>query len=329
MKAHKPRSGSMQFWPRVRAKKEAVRARSWAESKDAKPLGFAGYKVGMTHVLATETYKNSHKKGMKVRVPVTIIECPDIKVIGVRFYKKTVTGVRVATEIEFKSDNKRLADRKIVSKKAKADFDKVGDVSEYADIRLLVHTSPDKTTIGKKIPDIFELGLGGNNEEKLAYAKDNASKDISIADVFAAGDIVDTKAVTTGKGFQGPVKRFGVTIRGRKSEKTKRGPGSLGPWKGHGHFMYRVAHAGQMGYHARTEYNKLIMKISDNPEEVNPKGGFIKFGEVKGTYVMIYGSVNGPKKRLVRFNKAIRPNKRIAGHVPAIESISKDSQQGN
>ncbi|MFW5852848.1 MAG: 50S ribosomal protein L3, partial [Nanoarchaeota archaeon] len=66
-KTGKPRSGSMQYWPRKRASSETVRVRSWGASNDAKVLGFAGYKAGMTHVLLTDNRKNSSTKGTKVR----------------------------------------------------------------------------------------------------------------------------------------------------------------------------------------------------------------------------------------------------------------------
>ena len=107
-----------------------------------------------------------------------------------------------------------------------------------------------------------------------------------------------------------PVKRFGVALRMHRSEKTKRGPGSLGGWKGHAHFMYRVAHAGQMGYHRRTEYNKIILKIAEGPEGINPKAGFKHYGLVKNDYILVKGSVAGPQKRLIRFNHTIRPSKK-------------------
>ena len=51
------------------------------------------------------------------------------------------------------------------------------------------------------------------------------------------GDQLDFHCVTKGKGYQGPVKRFGIQIRARKAEKTKRGPGSLGSWKGQQQMM--------------------------------------------------------------------------------------------
>ena len=55
--SHAPRHGSMQFWPRKRARRMYPRVRSWADCKDAKPLGFAGYKVGMTHVIYVDNKK--------------------------------------------------------------------------------------------------------------------------------------------------------------------------------------------------------------------------------------------------------------------------------
>lgn len=326
-----PRSGSMEYWPRKRAQSEVVRVRSWGNAKDAKPLGFAGYKVGMTHVLTTDNRKASSTKGMKVRIPVTVVECPNLKIIGARFYKNTFFGEKVATEVEFKSDNKRLTRRKNISKNPNSNIDAYTEkLSGYTSIRLLVHTMPDKTTIGKKTPEVFELGIGGSVEDQFNYVKEHQGTEISVADVFAAGEQMDIKAVSKGKGLQGPVKRFGIHVRAKKSEKTKRGPGSIsGGWVAAGHMMYRVAHAGQMGYHKRTEHNKILLKVSDNPEEINPKGGFINYGEVKSTFIMIKGSVPGPKKRLIRFNKPLRANKLFAGWVPSIDTISLESQQGN
>ena len=133
-----------------------------------------------------------------------------------------------------------------------------------------------------------------------------ANKEIKIKDVFREGQFIDVQAVTKGKGFQGPVKRFGISLRKKKSEKTKRGPGSLGAWKAQQHTMYRIAHAGQMGFHTRTDYNKLLLKISSKPAEINPKSGFHKYGILKTDYILLKGSVSGPKKRLIRLREPIR-----------------------
>ena len=61
-----------------------------------------------------------------------------------------------------------------------------------------------------------------------------------------------------------------------------------------------------MGYHGRTEYNKRVLKISDNGREITPDAGFKHYGTVSGSYVLIKGSVPGPIKRLIRFRQGIR-----------------------
>ena len=117
--------------------------------------------------------------------------------------------------------------------------------------------------------------------------------------------MLEIRGVTKAKGFQGPVKRFGIGLKSHKSEKGRRAPGSLGPWVRQQHISWRVAHAGQTGFHQRTEYNKQILKISDDIEAIGKD--FHKYGNVKSTYMLIHGSVSGPKKRAVILTECIRP----------------------
>ena len=324
MKARKPRSGSMQYWPRKRAKRQQPRVRGWATSKDARPQAFAGYKAGMTHVIATDNRKKSTSKGQDIVMPTTIIECPPMRIYSIRGYKAVGYGTGVAKEIIVHAPEKELARKLDVPKKVEAKLDDIKP-DEYTDITITVYTQPKYAKFKKK-PELLEVHLGGSNEEKLAYVKEHAGKDLPVADLFKEGDLVDLHAITKGKGFQGAVKRFGIGLKSHKSEKGRRTPGSLGGWKGHAHFMYRVAHAGQTGYHQRVQYNNMILKISDNPEEVNPKGGIVNYGEVNGTYVLIRGTVPGPKKRLIVMTQAIRPTVHIP--LPTIKTISTDSKQG-
>jgi large subunit ribosomal protein L3 len=325
-KAHNPRHGSMQYWPRVRAKRETAKVSAWADSNDVKPLGFAGYKVGMTHVQYKDMEKKSPTKGEFISEPVTIVECPPIKVMGVRFYN-TVNGERrVVKDFLAETQDKEMS-RKL--KLPKTITHKLEAPEKFDALMLVVNTQPSKTGIGKKKPELFEVAIGGSKDEQLAYAKENLGKELNVKDIFQEGEFLDIHAITIGKGTQGPVKRFGVAIRHHKSEKTKRGPGSLGSWKGQAHVMYRVAHAGQHGYHVRTTYNQQLYKIGETPEEVNAKGGFIRYGAVKNSYVMIKGSLHGPSKRLIRFCKAIRANPKKKTVAPAIEFVSIASRQGN
>ena len=306
-KASNPRSGSMQFWPRKRAKKQTARVRFWANIKDPKLVGFAGYKVGMTTVSFQDTRDTSLTKNQTITWPATIIECPPLTAFSLKLYKKNQSVSQIFAD----KFDKNLQKSYKIPKKSK----KLADIKEdeFDDLKVLVHTNPSLTTIGKKKPEVFEIALGGKKEDKLKAAKEFLGKNISITEIFKNGQVVDIHAITKGKGFQGPVKRFGIALRNHRSEKTKRGPGSLGGWKGQAHFMYRIAHAGQMGYHQRTEYNKQILKIAEKDEKVNPKSGFKHYGIIKNPYLVLKGSISGPNKRLIRFNHTTRPNKKIKG----------------
>jgi large subunit ribosomal protein L3 len=64
-----------------------------------------------------------------------------------------------------------------------------------------------------------------------------------------------------------------------------------------------------MGFHNRVEHNKRILLMGSDPERVNPQGGFKRYGEVKGDYVLLKGSVMGPSKRLIKLRKAARTSR--------------------
>jgi large subunit ribosomal protein L3 len=313
----------MGVWPRVRAKRPQARVRSW-NIKEKGLLGFPAYKAGMTHVMAIDTRKNSQTKGEILSIPATILECPPIKLYSVRFYTEDAYGRKVAKELVVGKD--KFLDRKVLTKKTHEAGLKDIKVNDFSDITVTIMTQPGKTTIGKKKPEIMELAVGGTNEEKFAWAQEHLNKEITIAEVLKEGDYVDSHAVTTGRGFQGPVKRFGIGLKGHKSEKGRRAPATLGGWSGQQHFMYRVSHAGQTGYHQRTQYNNMILKLGDKPEEVNPQGGIPRYGLVRGQYALVKGSLQGPNKRLITLVKAIRLYDKRP--LPTIEHISTASQQG-
>jgi large subunit ribosomal protein L3 len=317
----------MQVWPRVRAKRIYKRVKKFPQVKEAKLLSFAGYKAGMTHVLITDARKYSMTKGEDITWPVTIIECPPIRIAGVRFYKIFEKAMRPAFDILAKAD-KELGRKIDVPKKETKKLDTV-KAEDFDELRMLIETQPKMTGIGKKMPEFFEGSVGGNKDEKFKFAKDNLGKELSVKDVFKEGQMIDIHAVTKGKGFQGPVKRFGVKIRNHKAEKTKRGPGSLGGWSAQGHVMYRVAHAGQMGYHNRIDYNKQILMIGDDAEQVKIKGGLKNYGVVKNTYVLVKGSVPGPEKRIIRLEAGRKVNNKVEQVPPTIQYISTASKQGN
>lgn len=327
MKKVNPRHGSMQYWPRKKAKKETARVRSW-NAKEPKPAGFAGYKVGMTHITYHDEFSNSITKGQDVACPVTIIECPPLKIFGTRLYKRSKNTLKPSSQILTTKTDKYLSRKIKLSKEQKSKEIKDVKPEDFDDIRLIVHTQPSLTSIGKKRPEVFELVLGGTKEEKLKYAQENFGKEVSVKDIFTEGQQLDSHSVTKGKGTQGPVKRFGITLTNHKAEKGRRRPGSLGGWCGQGHVMYRIAYSGQTGYHLRTEYNNWLLKVGEEPEKINQKGGFLRYGNVKNQYLLIKGSIPGPSKRLITFTNSIRPSKKIPKEAPSIRYTSLESNQG-
>jgi len=333
-KHNKPNRGSMAFSPRKRARSETPHISSWAavEGDDPKILGFAGYKVGMSHIMAVDYRKKSTTAGQEIRMPVTIVEIPPMKVIGARGYIQDTYGLRTLTEAWEKKIDKDLERTLPIPKghNAKAAWKKMSD-SDLEEIRLLVHTQPRMVTgIPKKRPEIMEMAVGGGSvDAQIEFAKEMMGKEFTMSDFTQDGEMLDAIAVTTGYGFQGHVKRWGVKLLTHKNSKHRRMIGNLGPFSP-GYVVSTVPQAGQTGYHQRTEYNKRLLKIGDNPDEINPKGGFLNYGLIRGNYALLHGSLPGPSKRLIRFRKAVRfhGKKTDSVVVPEITMISQESQQG-
>ena len=294
------RSGSLQFYPRVRAKK-VVPSVNWKPiSKEGVGfLGFIGYKVGMISVWAKDDTPDSLTKNKEISIPATVIECPSMKIYSVRFYKdKKITKEIVVT------NDKDLKKKIKLSKEVK----KLEEVSDFDEVRVLMYSNIKNTASGKKKPDMIEIALSGSSEEKLSFIKEKIGKEISITEVFEEG-LVDIRAVTKGYGTQGPVKRFGISLKSHKSEKGQRRPGSLGPWHP-ARVTFRTPQAGQTGYHNRITYNNLILDIGKISEkDINRKGGFPHYGNIRNDYVLLKGSIPGPKKRGIVITETIRPSK--------------------
>ena len=317
---HHPRRGSLQFWPHVRSSKHAARVRAWAASKDKKVLGFLGYKVGMTHLLIKESNMNSPRKQMDVFTPVTVIECPPLKIYSVRYYLQNEDGdLRLVSETFSKKVEKEFLRKARPSKKEH------GVPQEFDLVKISAYSQPKLTGIGKKVPDLVEFAVGGKDlAEKASYAQSLLDKEIKVSDVFKEVQYVDVHSVTKGKGFSGVVAKFGVKKLQHKSEKGTRGIGTLGPWHPN-RVAYSVAQAGKWGYHLRTEYNKVTLKIGTKPQEINPKGGFIRYGFVKNDYLLLKGSVGGASKRPITLSEAIRVKKKL--HAMPITYTSLESKQ--
>lgn len=297
----------MQFWPRKRARR-IYPSVNWSSSKDTKPklLGFVGYKTGMAHVIFMLNNKVQTKA-------VTILESPPLFACGARFY----SGPMTIGETWYEKLPKGL-ERKFVKKTNKNNFDYEKNASDISDARLILCTQPEKSGMHKQKPELFELGIGGNVSEKLEQVKTFIGKEIFAKDIFRPGEFCDATAITKGHGYTGAVKRFGIRIQGRKDEQHHRHPGSVGsttPRK----IDWRVPMPGQYGFHQRTEFSKKILSIESDVSKINPKSGWENYGVVKGGYIMLAGSVPGPRKRLIMLSM---PRRKTKFEPVEIKSIS-------
>ncbi|HQD25202.1 MULTISPECIES: 50S ribosomal protein L3 [Methanoculleus] len=333
---HRPRRGSLAYSPRKRAKSPVPRYGSWPEHTGAPTVqGFAGYKVGMTHVIMVDDRKNSPTEGKDIMVPVTVVEVPPMRVAGVRAYSEDTYGKHALTEAWATDLDPELSRRINVPKNhdtaaaLEAIRNAIGE-GKVVELYALTYTRPiELTGVPKKVPDLMEMRIaGGSLDDQIAYAAEILGKEVTISSNFEVGEYVDVTAVTTGKGTEGPVKRWGVQVRKRKHSRggKKRHIGNLGPWNPH-HVRWQVPQMGQMGYQQRTEFNKRILKIGTNGDDITPAGGFLHYGLVRGPYVLIKGSVPGPSKRLVRIRPAIRKDEQTIS-APTINFVSTQSKQG-
>jgi large subunit ribosomal protein L3 len=305
------------------------------EGETSKPISFFGYKAGMTHVIGKDSHQKGATFGQDINIPVTIIEAPALKVFGARAYQKAGKGYGSAPALDVFAEKpgKELLRRMRNFKKKKSKKEKKGkekkessiaelekNAEKIAYVVLLAHSQPALCGFGKKVPEVVEIALSGNVGQQVAFAKEALGKEINAKDVFSELDFADVKAVSKGKGLQGVVKRFGVKMHRPKAKK-RRVVGSIGPWNP-STVMWTVARPGQMGYHSRTELNKKILKIGENPDEVNPKGGFKNYGLLKNSFIILAGSVPGAAKRAVALRKWIRPHRKEKHKIESIEFIA-------
>jgi large subunit ribosomal protein L3 len=184
---------------------------------------------------------------------------------------------------------------------------------------------PERTGLGKKKPEIFEAPIGGPDAKaKIEYARGILGKELAISDIISEGEYLDAIAVTTGKGWQGVVKRYGVALNTHKSTKARRHGGSIGA-ETQGKVMFTIPRAGQMGFHRRVDKAKRVLMVSQDAKQVLPPDGFIHYGKIQSPYILLEGSVPGPAKRAILLRKSVLSR---TARKPVIKEISKESKQG-
>ncbi len=285
----------------------------------------------MTHVILIEDKKSSPYFGHELSKAVTILDTPPAVVCAIRAYQTTQTGLAAMGEVwagELSEDLRRKFPTPKEYSMDKVLLELEERINNASELRLILHTQPRLTSLSKKKPDISESKIvGGTIAEQWKFAKDLLGNEIKASDIFKEGEYIDVSAVSKGKGFQGPMKKFGIKKLPRKSRKTVRGVGSIGPWTP-ARTMWTIPRSGQMGFHQRVEYNKRILKIGIDPKEIIPAGGFINYGLIRGDYLLVLGSIPGSRKRVVRLRKAIRGPREVPEGAPDLVYVSTNSKQG-
>jgi large subunit ribosomal protein L3 len=286
----------------------------------------------MSYALAIDNRQGSMTYGKEIVIPLTTLETPPMLACALRAYTKTYEGLQTFGEAWMETPPKEF--ERVISVPEKfateAGLKKIEDnLEKLEDLRLIMATQPRHVKSRKKAPDMIEVKIGGGTmKERFEYAKKLVGSEVKVADFVKDGQAVDAIAITKGKGIQGPVKRWGIRRKIHKARKTVRQVGSIGGWTPH-YVMYSVPRAGQMGFHQRTEYNKIVMKVGNNGAEITPRGGFLRYGAINSDFVALKGTVPGTTNRLILMRLAIRPPSEEKQTAPKLEYVSLMSVQGD
>merc|ERR1712158_137340 len=343
-----PRHGSLKFLPKKRCVRPRGKAKSFPKDDASQPIhltAFIGFKAGMTHVVRTAEKPGSAINKKEVVEPVTIIETPALKVVGVTGYIdtpdgprsiKTVWAAHLSDEVRrryYKSwySSKKKAFTK-ASKRWETDDGKksierdLAMLKKYAkSVRALCHTQMKGLSLRQKKAHLIEIQVnGGSIADKVDWCQEKFEKEVAVNTVFAKNEMVDTIGITKGRGYHGVTSRWHTKKLPRKTHKGLRKVACIGAWHP-SRVAFSVARSGQKGYHHRTEINKKVYRVGagyhtvDGKEvknnaataadvtdkSINPVGGFVHYGLVKNDFIMIKGGVMGPKKRAITLRKSL------------------------
>ncbi len=298
------------------------RVRNWPQLAEPKFAGLVGVKAGMTSIAMIDD-SEAPSKGSEIVRPATIIEIPKVFIYGIRFY-----GTKIYKGAQAEAHDKVLA-AKVGIKNSKGDLATIKqNLAKYNDVTALAFCDESNLGFGNKRVMRFEMPVGGKDlTEKVSTIEQMLGKELKLNNVLAPGEYVDVTTISTGKGWTGVIKRFGVSRLPRKATGKVRHVGVLGAWHP-ARVLYSVPHAGHMGYNYRTEINKRVLKMGgpNDASTVNAKGGFVNYGIVKNDFIILDGSIPGPARRLVRIRKAIRNGRAVK--VPNVTFVSTSSKQG-
>jgi len=342
-KFERPRHGSLGFLPRKRTRHHHGKIKSFPkdDAKKAPHLtAFMTYKAGMTHIVREVDKPGSKLHKKEVCEGVSILEAPPMIVVGFVGYVETPRGLRALTSVwaEHLSDeckrrfykNYHKCKKKAFTKYAKkcegkniAENAEVGRAKTYCQIiRAICQTQVTKVKIGQKKAHLKEIQVnGGTTAEKVDFCINLFEKEVPVGSVFSQDEMCDVIGTTRGKGTDGVVTRWGVTRLPRKTHRGLRKVACIGSWHP-ARVQFQVPRSGQKGYGHRTEINKKIYRIGkclkEDPnnamteadlteKSITPMGGFPHYGLVSQDWIMLKGTIMGPKKRVITLRKSLLP----------------------
>merc|ERR1712176_429412 len=360
-----PRHGSLKFLPKKRCVRPRGTPKSFPKDDAKQPIhltAFIGFKAGMTHVVREAEKPGSAINKKEVVEPVTIVETPPLKVVGVTGYIDTPDGPRSIKTVwaaHLSDEVRRRYYKNWFSSKKKA-FSKAskrwetddGKQSIDRDLAMLKRYSKTVRAIchTQKKAHLIEIQVnGGSIAEKVDWCQEKFEKDVSVNTVFSEAEIIDCIAITKGRGSHGVTSRWHTKKLPRKTHKGLRKVACIGAWHP-SRVAFSVARSGQKGYHHRTEINKKIYRVGAGYHQVdgkmvtnngatevdvtdksiNPVGGFVHYGQVKSDFVMIKGGVMGPKKRAITLRKSLlKQTSRAAMENVNLKHIDTTSKMGH
>ncbi|KAK9860383.1 hypothetical protein WJX84_002169 [Apatococcus fuscideae] len=338
-----PRHGSLGFLPKKRCRRGIGKAKAWPKDDPSKPphlTAFMGYKAGMSHIVREVEKPGSKLHKKETCEAVTIVETPPLMVVGIVGYVNTHRGLRslktvwaehLGEEVKrrfyknwYKSKKKafsRYAKKYSEGKEAiQADLEEIK--ANCCVVRVLVHTQIKKIGYGQRKAHLSEIQVNGgaNVGEKVDFAFKHFEQPIPIDAVLRKDEMIDTIAITRGRGTEGVVTRWGVTRLPRKTHRGLRKVACIGAWHP-ARVSWTVARSGQHGYHHRTEQNKKVYKIGKKGEDshlattevdvthkdITPMGGFPHYGIVNEDFIMIKGQIPGSRKRCITLRQSLFP----------------------
>ena len=240
-----PHRGSLAYLPRGRAKSMEARIRAWPKVNSDEPrlLAHAGFKAGCVQIVNIDDREKTPNHGKQLVSLGTVIATPPILIIGIRGYSIDPRGRHA--EFDYHADNLPKYISQFVQAKENSLIDSEKLLKSIKEIYAIIAVTPKNAGLSQKKPYIFEASVkGGDIKKQFTFLKELLGKEVKIDQVFEAGTTVDTAAITKGKGWEGPITRWGVKRKQHKSRKSVREVGSLGPISPQ-YVMYTVPRAGQ------------------------------------------------------------------------------------